>query len=57
MHKDFSKERIDQFCLLNKYMFDKILSNINKIKNLIKIYPDYEEKIKDKFIAYTEYTS
>lgn len=57
MHKDFSSERVQQYCELNKYMFNIIIENMDKIKNCISIYPDFYNKIMDPMISYTEYTA
>lgn len=57
MHKDFTQERIQQYCELNKYMFDKIINNLSEIKKLIDLYPNYKGVIMDPMISYTEYTS
>ena len=57
MHKDFSEERVSQYCDLNKYMFDLIQGTMPEIRMLIEKYPDYKEKFMDPMIAYTEYTA
>lgn len=57
MHKDFTQDRIQQYCELNKYMFDKIINNLSEIKKLIDLYPNYKGVIMDPMISYTEYTS
>ena len=57
MHKDFSPERIQQYCELNKYTFDRIISFIPEIKKLIDSYPHYMDNFMDPMISYTEYTS
>lgn len=57
MHKDFSPERIKQYCDLNKYMFDLLKANIVEVKELISKHPEYYEKIMDPMISYTEYTA
>lgn len=57
MHKDFSTDRIRQYCELNIHTFDCIRNSIPEIKKLISIYPDYIDKINDPMIGYTEYTS
>lgn len=57
MHKDFTHQRIQQYCELNQYMFRLIIENIDKIKNYISKYPDFYEKIMDPMISYTEYTA
>lgn len=57
MHKDFSQERIRQYCDLNQHMFNLIKSNINEVKNLISQKPELYDKIMDPFISYTEYTA
>lgn len=57
MHKDFSQERIKQYCGLNQFMFDLIKENMNTINSLILKYPDYYNKFMDSMISYTEYTA
>lgn len=57
MHKDFSVERIKQYCDLNQYMFNIIQDNIDTIKHAIFESPDFYNKIMDPMIAYTEYTA
>ncbi len=57
MHKDFSSERIKQYCLLNQFMFDLIKANIIGIKETINKYPEMLDKIMDPMISYTEYTA
>ena len=57
MHKDFSTQRIKQFCELNIHTFDLIIRNLSEIKSLINKYPGYSDIIMDPMIAYTEYTS
>ena len=57
MHKDFTTERVKQYCELNIYMFNLILENIDKIKEIISKYPEFYNKIMDTMISYTEYTA
>lgn len=57
MHKDFSTERVKQYCSLNQFMFDLIKENINEINRLIIKNPELYKKIMDPMIAYTEYTA
>lgn len=57
MHKDFSSQRIQQYCELNIHTFDLIRKNLPEIQSLINVYPHYRDIIMDPMIAYTEYTS
>ena len=57
MHKDFSNERKRQYCKLNKFMFDLIIADIEKIKLIIKSNSSFYDKIMDPLISYTEFTS
>lgn len=57
MHKDFTNERVLQYCELSQYMFDIIIDNMDKIRSLLSKYPDFYDKIMDPMIAYTEYTA
>lgn len=57
MHKDFSTERIKQYCLLNQFMFDLIKAHIINIKEIILKYPEMFDKLMDPMISYTEYTA
>lgn len=57
MHKDFTTERVQQYCELNQYMFNLILENMDRIKDTISKYPDFYDKIMDPMISYTEYTA
>lgn len=56
MHKDFSRERILEYCELNKYMFELVKAEMAEIKRLFEQHPEYLEKVMDPLIAYTEYT-
>ena len=57
MHKDFSADRIKQYCDLNQYMFDMIKAKKDEICTLINQDPDIFKKIMDPMICYTEYTA
>lgn len=57
MHKDFTIKRINQYCDLNKYMFNLIQENIEQIQYIISENPSLYNKIMDPMIAYTEYTA
>lgn len=57
MHKDFTVDRIKQYCELNQYMFDMIIEKKNEICDIIKQNPDLYQKIMDPMISYTEYTA
>lgn len=57
MHKDFSAERVFQYCDLNKYMFNLIQTAMPEIRALVKEYPIYRDKLMDPMIAYTEFTA
>lgn len=57
MHRDFSTERIRQYCNLNQYMFDMIIEKKEEINSLINQSPSFIDKIMDPLISYTEYTA
>lgn len=57
MHKDFTTERVKQYCSLNQYMFDLIKINIHEIDDLISKNPKHYNKLMDPMISYTEYTA
>lgn len=57
MHKDFTTERISQYCSLNQYMFELIKTNIKEISEIILKNSNFYEKLMDPMIAYTEYTA
>lgn len=57
MHKDFSIDRIKQYCDLNQFMFDLIKSNVVEITEIITKYPEYINMIMDPMLSYTEYTA
>lgn len=57
MHKDFTTERVKQYCTLNQYMFDLIKTNIIEINNLISNNSKYYSILMDPLISYTEYTA
>lgn len=57
MHKDFSKQRISQYCALNQYMFQMIEKELPTIIALIKKYPSYIGHINDPILSYTEFTA
>ncbi len=57
MHKDFSPERVKQYCELNKYMFDLIKLNIYEIEIILSNNSGLYQKIMDPMISYTEYTA
>ena len=57
MHKDFSTEKINEYCELNKFTFNLIKSNLQRIKEVLKKYPLMKKALNDKMVQYTEYTS
>lgn len=57
MHKDFSPERISQYCELNIHTYKIIKSSIPKLLDLIQQHPHYKELLIDPMTSYTEYTS
>lgn len=57
MHKDFSADRIKQYCDLNQYMFDMIKQKKNEIYRIIDQDSDLFKKLMDPMISYTEYTA
>lgn len=57
MHKDFTQERVQQYCSLNQFMFDLIKENINEIHYLIAKNPEFSKDLMDPLISYTEYTA
>lgn len=57
MHKDFSKERISQYCELNQYMFNLIISKKEELSELILSNEENYKRLMDPMIAYTEYTA
>lgn len=57
MHKDFTQERVKQYCSLNQFMFDLIKANINEIHDLIAKNPKFNNDLMDPMISYTEYTA
>lgn len=54
MHKDFSHERIQQFCDMNIALFNKIIESKDRIKRLIEQHPHLLSAINDPNIEYTE---
>lgn len=57
MHKDFTTERVMEYCALNQYMFNVIKTNIDEIKDLILKDDQYYNNLMDPLISYTEYTA
>lgn len=57
MHKDFTTERVKQYCILNQYMFNLIIANIDEIRDLISKNEHYYSSLMDPLISYTEYTA
>lgn len=57
MHKDFSYSHAQKYCELNKYMFDLIISEIDTITDLLNKHSDFNQKIFDPMLSYTEYTA
>ena len=57
MHKDFTNERKMQYCKLNQFTFDLIISEIETIKRIIASDTKIYSKMMDPMLSYTEYTS
>lgn len=57
MHKDFTTERVKQYCALNQYMFNLIRANMDEIGDLISKNDQYYNNLMDPLISYTEYTA
>lgn len=57
MHKDFSDERISQYCDLNQYMFDLIIGHKDELSKLLLLNEENFTKLIDPMISYTEYTA
>ena len=57
MHKDFTIDRIKQYCELNQYMFNIIIENKSEILEMISKDQSICAKINDPMISYTEYTA
>lgn len=55
MHKEFQLEHIEEYCKLNKFMFDLIISNIKEISLIIQKY-NLSLDINETMYHYTEYT-
>lgn len=54
MHKDFSENRIQDFCEMNIFLFNLIRDSICEIKNIIKNNPKLINAINDSTLNYTE---
>lgn len=54
MHKDFDVDRINNFCEMNIFLFEKIKSCIPEIQQLINANPQILEAINDVNMEYTE---
>lgn len=57
MHKDFSEERIKQYCELNQFMFELIIKQKDESTRLMLSNNENYEKLLDPMISYTEYTA
>lgn len=54
MHKDFSENRIQDFCEMNIFLFNLILDSISEIKTIINKNPKLMKAIHDPSLDYTE---
>lgn len=54
MHKDFSENRIQDFCEMNIFLFNLILDSISEIKAIINKNPKFMKAINDPTLDYTE---
>lgn len=54
MHKDFERERIQQYCEMNKFTFDLVRTGLPEIKELINSFSHYKEIFSTSLMDYTE---
>lgn len=55
MHIVFDEEHINDYCNINKEMFNFFINNKQDIINIINNYPNYLKKINDYNFTFTEY--
>lgn len=55
MHREFNREHINEYCKLNKLLFDMVKENINEILKYYKLY-NLKTELDDFIYHYTEYT-
>jgi len=56
MHKDFSQERITDFCELNIYTFKLIIDALPQLQQILNSNPAFRKALDDYHIDYTEQT-
>ena len=56
MHKEFSNERINQYCTLNQYMFNLFLNKNECLLTTLNKYPHMKDEINHWALTHTEYT-
>ena len=45
MHREFSPERIDEYCRLNKFMYDLFLKEKDRLRLILEARPDFLEQL------------
>ncbi|WP_310600535.1 radical SAM protein [Desulfobulbus sp.] len=56
MHREFSAARIDEYCRLNRFMFDLFIENKAVLQKTLHRYPEYENKLSGWLLDVMEYT-
>ena len=56
MHIEFSKEHINDYCLMNQAMFNLFLDNRSLLEGIIKKYPFFKSELEHWILEYTEFT-
>lgn len=56
MHKEFSPQHINEYCALNKHMFQLFIAHIDEIKSIYHTYPQYHDLLNSPILEFTEFT-
>lgn len=57
MLREFTQEHIDEYCRLNKFMFDLFLARKEELTEIMRQHPEFEEQLTGWILDTNEYTA
>jgi radical SAM protein with 4Fe4S-binding SPASM domain len=56
IHAEYSGRRIDEYCMINKFMFDLFISDKDRLAKVLQNYAHYRHELSNDLLGYTEFT-